>query len=86
MTNGPKASSANTAGIHTQRRRSGRQPFHHAAPITASVTSDIAPVSSANPSTRCDSIHALNGAPNSGEFGFGMTNASRSTPGGLLRQ
>ena len=86
-TNGPRASAANVAGIQNQRRRCGRQPAQtHATAITARTTSGRAAVSSANPSTRCDSIHAFPWLPNHGELGLGMTKASRSTPGGLLRQ
>ena len=54
--------------------------------MTPRATSGSAAVNSAKPSTRWASIHALNGCPNQGEVGFGITNASRSTPGGLLRQ
>jgi hypothetical protein len=56
--------------------------------ITARAMNGIATVNSWKPSVRPDqrSIRSWKGAPNSGWFGFGMKNASRSAPGGLLRQ
>jgi hypothetical protein len=81
-TNGPSDRRAKKTVKPTHRRRAGRQPNAAASAMHPSATSDIDPVSSAKPSTRWASIHVLNGPPNSGEFGLGMTKANRSTPGG----
>ena len=82
--NGPRASRANTP-VNVSQVLSGRVRVHHATPaIVSSATQGIEATLSWKP-TSIDETHSNVHPPKSGCSGFGAKNASRSTPGALLR-